>query len=281
LVLAVPSEKLNQSERGRLIFFSAANSDKQILQGWMCPSCETALEVVYPKNDAVKITGETAKAVMAVDPTYDKLPKNLAPDDMKVVTLWLLSPKEVTPEQKGKGVEAARYADLRSKQNTPMASAPPPSETKAVAADEAPKAVDQAAAPSADTKATANTSDAATAPADSSAATSASPASSPVNSSSATPATAPAKAPDTAPGTAGQTIEDHPAVPAPMIVTADTKPAAARSLHSQDEVAGARRMPHTASYTYTFGLIGLVLLGSGAGSYFQRRFFAKSVRAEE
>jgi hypothetical protein len=123
LVLAVPNDKLKQLKHGKLILFSAPNSNKQILQGWMCPSCRTALEVVYPKNDAVKITGETAKGVMAVDPAYDKLPENLSPDDMKVVTLWLLSPKEVTPDQKGKGVTAAKLADLRNKQNTQIASA--------------------------------------------------------------------------------------------------------------------------------------------------------------
>ncbi len=181
MILAVPNGKLNQSERGKLILFPTTNSDKQILQGWMCPSCQTALEMVYPKDDAVAITSETAKAVMAVDPVYDKLPKDLAPDDMKVVTLWLLSPKEVTPDQKGKGVAAAKYADLRNKQNTQTASA---------------------------------------------------------------------------------ALIDPSAVNSPVSSTA-----------ANHFSSTARRMPHTASDTYTFGLVGSLLLWASACSYLQRRFF--------
>ena len=250
LVLAVASEKLNQPEHGKLIFFPAANSDKQILQGWMCPSCQTALEVVYPKNDAVKITGETAKPVMAVDPTYDKLPKNLSPDDMKVVTLWLLSPKEITPEQKGKGVEAAKYADVRSKQNTQVASAQPPAETKAAATDEEnQKAINRATAPPPPgANATTNSSAADSTP------------------TTPTTATAPAKTTDSA------SNNEPPATPAPAAATADVKPTAAKSLNPKTQVASARRMPHTAGNTYTFALFGFMLLLVGGGSYLQRRF---------
>ena len=266
LVLAVPSDKLNQAEHGKLIFFSAANSDKQILQGWMCPSCQTALEVVYPKNDAVKITGETAKAVLAVDPTYDKLPKNLTPDDMKVVTLWLLSPKEITPEQKGKGVEAAKYADVRSKQNTQVASVPPHPETKAVTTDNTTQtAVDRAVAPPPpDASATTNGNTVASAPVSSSAVGSPVPAPSPVTGNSSATAE-PVKAPEPLVLKA-----DHQ-----EMATADAKPAAARSLNTPTQVASARRMPHTASNTYNFALIGLMLLLAGAGSCVQRRFFPK------
>ena len=272
LVLAVPNEKLNQSERGKLIFFPAANSDKQILQGWMCPNCQAALEVVYPKNDAVKITGETAKAVMAVDPTYDKLPKNLAPDDMKVVTLWLLSPEEITPAQKGKGVEAAKYADVRSKQDTQVASAPSRSETKAIADDQNQRALDRAVAPPPPgATATTNSNAAVPSSVDSSTASSSVPASAAV-ASSTTATAAPAKTPDT-----DQTVRDDRASPAPAVTTADTKPVAAKSLnHPPTEVASVRRMPHTASNTYTFGLAGFLLLLAGAVSYAQRRFWSRS-----
>ncbi len=270
LVLAVPNDKLNQSERGKLIFFPAANSDKRILQGWMCPSCQAALEVVYPKNDAVKITGETAKAVMAVDPSYDKLPKNLAPDDMKVVTLWLLSPKEITPQQKGKGVEAAKYADVRSKQNTQVASAPSRPETKAITDDQNQRGLDRAVAPP-PLGVTATTNSNAVTPnsVDSSAASSSASNSAAVASSTTT---APAKTPET-----DQTVRDYAASPTPTIATADAKPAAERSLnHPPTEVASVRRMPHTASNTYTFGLAGFLLLLAGAGSYAQRRFLSRS-----
>ena len=270
LVLAVPSNKLNQSEHGKLIFFAAANSNKQILQGWMCPSCQSALEVVYPKGEAVKITGESAKPVMAVDPVYDKLPKNLSSDDMKVVTLWLLSPKEITPEQKGKGVEAAKYADIRNRQNTQVASMPSHSETKAAAADDETKtALDRAVAPpSPEVSATTNRNTATSTSAVSSSVSSPSVDSS----SSATATTMPAKTPDTAPATSLMNEST------PKIVTADIKPAAARNINAPTETVSARRMPHTASNTYTLGLVGLALLLAGAASYIQRRFFSTLVK---
>lgn len=46
---------------------------------------------------------------MAVDPESDKLPANLSPDDMKVVTLWLLSPERVEAGHHGVGLKAAKY----------------------------------------------------------------------------------------------------------------------------------------------------------------------------
>ena len=117
LVLSVPNKKLNASGASDLIFFPATNSGKQTVKAWKCQSCSAPLEFVYPKDQAVAVTQDTGKAVMAVDPAYDKLPKNLSPDDMKVVTLWLLAPKTVTADGKGSGVEPTKLADLR-RQNT-------------------------------------------------------------------------------------------------------------------------------------------------------------------
>lgn len=240
LVLAVPSDKLNQEEHGKLILFSAANSDKQILQGWMCPVCQSALEVVYPKGEAVKITGESAKPVLAVDPNYDKLPNNLSPDDMKVVTLWLLSPKEVTPEQKGKGVEAAKYADIRNAQRTQTASASPqPAMNSPVTDAETKQAKDRATAPP------------------------------PVGAVAATNNSVRASASPATPAENSILTAQPAAVP-----TADVKPAV-KTLNAPTQIAtSTRRMPHTASNTYSFGLIGLALLLTGTGLQIQRRFFS-------
>jgi sortase A len=57
----------------------------------------------------LKITAETGQAVLAVDPAFDKLPDSLSPDNMKVVTLWLLSPERVTPDRRGSGLKVAKY----------------------------------------------------------------------------------------------------------------------------------------------------------------------------
>ncbi len=254
LLLAVPNDKLNESEHGKLLFFPTGGADKQILQGWMCPSCQSALEVVYPKGEAVKITGESAKPVIAVDPTYDKLPKNLLPDDMKVVTLWLLSPKEVTPEQKGKGVTAAKYVEIRNSQRAQTAGIAPqtagnPSPTDA----ETKRALDRATAPPPPgAMATTNGGVSVSNVGDSPSAASA-PAST----------TGPAKASDSKP------IMDD-AVPA--VSAANAKPPAAERLSAPTQLASTRRMPHTAGNTYDFGLAGLLMLSAGVALRMQRRF---------
>lgn len=110
-VLTVPTRKLNAANKG-LIFFHD-DSDTEAVHGWECPTCSKPLEFVYPKDEAVKLTAETGKPVMAFDPSYDKLPANLTPADRKVVTLWLLSPQTVTPEGKGEGVTAAKLTTPR------------------------------------------------------------------------------------------------------------------------------------------------------------------------
>ncbi len=123
LVLAVPDSRIKTTHSGTLIrFHSAAGSGKESLQAWACPGCDAPLAFVYPKAEAAAITSDSAQPVLAVDPSYDKLPDNLTQDDMKVVTLWLLAPKEITPDHKGEGVTGAKLADIR-KGSTGMASA--------------------------------------------------------------------------------------------------------------------------------------------------------------
>lgn len=109
IVLTVPNGKLPPSRtRNGLILFNSKDEKKQVLEGWMCPGCASGLEFVYPKLEAAKITGD-GNSVLAVDPASDKLPANLSADDMKVVTLWLLSPKRITAEDHEKGVVAEKY----------------------------------------------------------------------------------------------------------------------------------------------------------------------------
>ena len=109
LVLAVNSRKLAFDSSKGIILFNPADEKLQILRGWVCPNCTQGLEFVYPKLDALKITAETGQTVLAVDPAFDKLPDALSSDDMKVVTLWLLSPERITPDRRGSGLKVARY----------------------------------------------------------------------------------------------------------------------------------------------------------------------------
>jgi hypothetical protein len=122
LLLTVPNGKLGSTVRSGLIFFGPA-AKKEILRGWACPGCAAPLEVVYPKAEAAKITGENGDPVLAVDPEYDKLPANLSPDDMKVVTLWLLTPQRITADHRGEGVSAEKYTDAQVAEASPRQAA--------------------------------------------------------------------------------------------------------------------------------------------------------------
>lgn len=117
-LLTVPSKSLKAAGKG-LIFFPDSNG-AEALNGWECSGCKRPLEFVYPKDEAVKLTASTGKPILAYDPSYDKLPANLSPADRKVVTLWLLAPKTVTPQGTGEGLTAAKYSAPRA-----MASAEP------------------------------------------------------------------------------------------------------------------------------------------------------------
>lgn len=110
LILAVLNSKLKTTPGNHLLYFRTASEGKQSLRAWKCVGCAASLEFVYPKLEAVKITDDSAEPVMAVDPSYDKLPSNLSADDMKVVTLWLLSPERITAANVGEGLKAAKYS---------------------------------------------------------------------------------------------------------------------------------------------------------------------------
>ena len=145
LLLTVPNGKLSTSSDDSLLYFSTSTDKKDALRAWKCGTCSMPLEFVYPKLDAVKLTDDSTQPVLAVDPTYDKLPSNLSADDMKVVTLWLLSPERITADNVGKGVKAVKYTPdasvatqetasssapaVAQPEPTPTVAAPTPSET--------------------------------------------------------------------------------------------------------------------------------------------------------
>lgn len=110
LLLTVPNAHIAAIPENRLILFDTASKDKRILRAWSCPGCSRPLEMVYPKQDAVEITAASGQSVMAADPAYDRLPANLSADDMKVVTLWLLSPQRVA-KSRGYGLKAAKWSN--------------------------------------------------------------------------------------------------------------------------------------------------------------------------
>ena len=117
-LLTVPNATLGKKTISSLVLFSVPDKGITILRGWLCPGCQQPLEMVYPKAEAAQLTADTGQPVIAADPAYDKLPANLSADDMKVVTLWLLSPERVS-NQHGVGLRAAKYADSTTNKNLP------------------------------------------------------------------------------------------------------------------------------------------------------------------
>ncbi|MDQ2775565.1 MAG: LPXTG cell wall anchor domain-containing protein [Acidobacteriota bacterium] len=114
ILLAVPNKRLQQATLNGLITYKPGDSGQNALRAWECPNCDAPLEFVYPKLQAVKLTGDFGTPVLAIDPTYDKLPANLSRDDMKVVTLWLVSPKRIVEGKgEGVGVDAAKLSVAR------------------------------------------------------------------------------------------------------------------------------------------------------------------------
>ncbi len=136
LLLTVPNSKLTADSSDQLLYFGTNTSKKDALKAWQCPTCAAPLEFVYPKLEAVKITDASAEPVLAVDPTYDKLPSNLSADDMKVVTLWLLAPERITADNVGIGVKAAKYAPDTAGAASTAAVSQPAAPTAAPAAPE-------------------------------------------------------------------------------------------------------------------------------------------------
>ncbi len=131
----MPNTKLEMSPSNQLLYFRATSEGKQSLRAWKCVTCAAPLEFVYPKLEAVKITDDSAEPVMAMDPSYDKLPSNLSADDIKVMTLWLLSPERITADNIGRGVKAAKYLPVANQapanqvaRDTAAAQTPAPAE---------------------------------------------------------------------------------------------------------------------------------------------------------
>ena len=132
LILSVPASNITAYGSNNVALFSNQSGKGGAVKAWKCPGCAAGLEFVYPKAGAAKLTSKTADSVLAFDPTYDKLPAKLSPDDMKVVTLWLLSPKRIKGNH-GKGLAAAKYAG-QNNSGTELASSQPASGSQATPA---------------------------------------------------------------------------------------------------------------------------------------------------
>jgi hypothetical protein len=80
-------------------------------RSWTPPGSTTPLEFVYPKAEAVSIAKVNQSKVAAIDPASEgrKADPTLSAEDMKLVTLWLLSSNRVGPDNAAPDIKAERY----------------------------------------------------------------------------------------------------------------------------------------------------------------------------
>ena len=132
--LAVPNRSLAGSGGQGPVAWTGGSAHAKALRGFNFPG-EYSAEFVYPKAEAVKIATGHSAAVEAIDPPSDNLPskqKSLTPDDMRIVTLWTLSPTRVNGStaiaaEKYKPAETTSASQPVVARNEPPAGLPQPS----------------------------------------------------------------------------------------------------------------------------------------------------------
>ena len=134
--LAVPNRSLAGYAGQGPVAWTGGSGHSNALRGFNFPGAYS-VEFVYPKAEAVKIAVGHSAAVEAIDPPSDNLPskqKNLTNDDMRIVTLWTLSPTRVNgasaiAAEKYKPLEPARTSPEVVARNEPPAGLPEPHTT--------------------------------------------------------------------------------------------------------------------------------------------------------
>lgn len=105
--LALPKSSLARSGQGPILLNNGA---KSAMRGFVFPD-GTVAEFVYPKAEAVGLAKANNTTIPAVDPASEGRPdvSKLSPEDMQMVTLWMLTPTPVGPGAGGAGITAAKY----------------------------------------------------------------------------------------------------------------------------------------------------------------------------
>lgn len=118
LFIGIPNQALPQGSHGEVNWTTPAGG-VTYLRGWQFPSTP-ALEFVYPKNDAVAVAKANNAQVPAIDPESEGIVSNttLSTNEMRIITLWLLTPTRVGPSSPG-GIAAARYSQVASAAHKP------------------------------------------------------------------------------------------------------------------------------------------------------------------
>lgn len=88
----------------------AGSDGRQALRGFSFPD-GTLAEFVFPKSDAVAIAKMNNTTVPAIDPASEGrvASADLPAADLQMVTLWMLTPTKVGPNDASPSIKAARY----------------------------------------------------------------------------------------------------------------------------------------------------------------------------
>ncbi len=113
LFIGIPNKALPAGSQGEVVWGKPAGGTTY-LRGWQFPALP-GLEFAYPKNDAVAIAKANGAQVPAIDPESEGMVSNttLSPNEMHIITLWLLTPTRVGPSSPA-GIAAARYSQVAS-----------------------------------------------------------------------------------------------------------------------------------------------------------------------
>ena len=107
--LGVPAKNIqNAPAKGPAL--AVADNGKSAMRGFTFPDGQV-VEFVYQKKDAVELAKIESSTVLAIDPSAEGIAssKRLSPEDMKIVTLWMLTPTPVGPANKKVNIAAERY----------------------------------------------------------------------------------------------------------------------------------------------------------------------------
>jgi hypothetical protein len=106
--------------RGPVAWSNAVDGQKY-LRGWNFQGAPSAVEFVYPKDDAVKIATANPSKVPAVDPGSEGKPTDntLSQSDLELLNLWLLHLDQVSGGGQG-SIKASGMRWLRLRGRSPL-----------------------------------------------------------------------------------------------------------------------------------------------------------------
>jgi len=110
-----------------IIYWNQAIEGTTYLRGWVPPGSSSMIEFVYPKDEAVSIAKVNQAKVPAIDPASEgrNVDPTLSTEDMRLVTLWLLSSTRVGPSDSEPSIKAERYQTTLYGQPKPALAALP------------------------------------------------------------------------------------------------------------------------------------------------------------